>query len=235
MQATLNALPDMDYMATVTFKTQALQTFYQSFQTDSAYTQWTNENQHWLEPYAAFCCRRDGSGDAGFYYFVQYHLHLQLSEAVAYAHSKGVAIKGDLPVGMYLRSADVSAMPALFDTRVQAGAPPDEFAAKGQNWGFPAYNWPEMEATGYAWWKQRLRHMAQYFSAFRIDHVLGFFRLWQIPRARERAYSVIFIPRNLLRNRNYLTGAFPSPANASVSRISQTQCCTASSATTPSE
>jgi 4-alpha-glucanotransferase len=194
MQATLNALPDMDYMATVTFKTQALQTFYQSFQADSAYTQWADENQYWLEPYAAFCCRRDGSGDAGFYYFVQYHLYLQLSEAVAYAHSKGVAIKGDLPVGMYLRSADVSAMPALFDTSVQAGAPPDEFAAKGQNWGFPAYNWPEMEATGYAWWKQRLRHMAQYFSAFRIDHVLGFFRLWQIPRHAKEGILGYFHP-----------------------------------------
>ncbi|RPD42221.1 4-alpha-glucanotransferase [Chitinophaga barathri] len=209
MQSTLNALPDMDYETTIRFKTQALKTFYQSFKADETYGGWVNANRYWLEPYAVFCNARDNNNERGFYYFVQYHLHLQLSEAVAYAHSKGIAIKGDLPVGMYLHSADVSFMPELFDTTVQAGAPPDEFAEKGQNWGFPAYNWPIMEATGYSWWKQRLQHMAQYFSAFRIDHVLGFFRLWQIPRREKEGILGYFHPAKPLTEQEIFDWGIP--------------------------
>lgn len=194
MQQRLNALPDMDYEATILFKIKALQTFYQNFRGDAGFEEWVKQNRYWLEPYTAFCCRRDGSSDAVFYQYVQYNLHRQLSEAVAYAHRRGVAVKGDLPVGMALHSADVSFMPELFDATVQAGAPPDEFAQRGQNWGFPAYNWPIMEVTGYSWWQQRLQHMAQYFSAFRIDHVLGFFRLWQIPRQNKEGILGYFHP-----------------------------------------
>jgi 4-alpha-glucanotransferase len=113
---------------------------------------------------------------------VQYQLHCQLQDAVAYAHHKGVVIKGDLPIGVFLQSVEVKEAPALFNVQVQAGAPPDDFSEKGQNWGFPVYNWEQMAATGYSWWKERLAHMALYFSAFRIDHILGFFRIWQIPR-----------------------------------------------------
>jgi 4-alpha-glucanotransferase len=112
---------------------------------------------------------------------VQWHLHLQLKAAVDYAHSQGLALKGDLPIGIYRDSADAWVAPELYNMNVQAGAPPDPFAEKGQNWGFPTYEWSRMKADGFAWWKQRFEQMSLYFDAFRIDHILGFFRIWSIP------------------------------------------------------
>jgi len=61
------------------------------------------------------------------------------------------------------------------------GAPPDAFSATGQNWGFPTYNWEQMAVDGYTWWSKRFRQMSRYFDSFRIDHVLGWFRIWEIP------------------------------------------------------
>ncbi len=193
-QTRLNTASLLDYEAVMQYKTRCLRLLYAQHSPDEAFHTWVSHNEYWLQPYAAFCCGRDNESDGGFYYFVQYHLHLQLSEAVAYARSKGVAVKGDLPIGVSLQSADVAAFPALFHTGLQAGAPPDEFAEKGQNWGFPTYNWSAMEVEGYAWWKQRLQHMSQYFSAYRIDHILGFFRIWQIPRHAKDGILGYFEP-----------------------------------------
>ncbi|BAV08045.1 4-alpha-glucanotransferase [Filimonas lacunae] len=117
----------------------------------------------------------------GLHYFIQYHLHLQLKKATQYAHDNGVIIKGDIPIGIYRYSVDAWQQPSLYNMNVQAGAPPDDFAIKGQNWGFPTYNWQLMQLDGFAWWKQRLHQMSYYFDAFRIDHILGFFRIWTIP------------------------------------------------------
>lgn len=181
-QAKLNQLPALDYEQVIRIKMEVLKELFAVFTPDSAYHTWVQTHQHWLEPYARFSCERDKDIETAFYFFVQYQLHCQLLDAVNYAHSKGVAIKGDLPIGVFLESVEVKEAPELFNVTVQAGAPPDDFAEKGQNWGFPVYNWAQMAATGYAWWKERLAHMALYFSAFRIDHILGFFRIWQIPR-----------------------------------------------------
>ena len=112
---------------------------------------------------------------------MQYHLHRQLSLARDYAHSRGVFLKGDLPIGISPTSTDAWASPELFHLDSQAGAPPDAFAVKGQNWGLPTYNWERMAQDGFAWWKARMKNMEQYFDAFRIDHILGFFRIWEIP------------------------------------------------------
>src|SRR5262249_44675114 len=98
-----------------------------------------------------------------------------------YAHANGVILKGDLAIGVYRYGADAWQSPQLYHMDVQAGAPPDAFAEKGQNWSFPTYNWPLMKQTGFAWWKQRFAQLGCYFDAFRIDHVLGFFRIWSIP------------------------------------------------------
>ena len=162
----------------------------------------------WLIPYAVFCVLRDIYGtpefgaweqlstfqpkkveafalehqkEVGFYCYVQFLLDAQLKEAVDYAHLHGVALKGDLPIGVSRSSADAWQFPNLFHMDSQAGAPPDAFSEDGQNWGFPTYNWEEMEKDGFAWWKARMGKMAQYFDAFRIDHILGFFRIWEIP------------------------------------------------------
>ncbi len=167
-------------------------------------------NKHWLVPYAAFCYYRDLNNTADFnnwssnniydateaealfdhastadavliHCFAQYHLHLQLQDAAAYAHESGVIIKGDIAIGIYRYGADAWQHPELFHMELQAGAPPDDFAIKGQNWGFPTYNWQKMEAGDFAWWRQRFEQMSYYFDAFRIDHILGFFRIWSIP------------------------------------------------------
>ena len=169
------------------------------------------DNEYWLVPYAAYCVLRDQFGtfdyrkwkdfarydalkmvefsspdqvhfdDIAVNYFIQYHLHIQLSEAAAYAHEHGVVLKGDIPIGVNRNSVDTWVSPELFHMDMQAGAPPDMFSVKGQNWELPTYNWEAMKRTGYDWWKKRFGQMSNYFDTFRIDHILGFFRIWQIP------------------------------------------------------
>ncbi|KAJ6921479.1 hypothetical protein NC652_015401 [Populus alba x Populus x berolinensis] len=170
-----------------------------------------SENEEWLKPYAAFCFLRDFfetsdhsqwgrfscftekkleklvSKDSlhhdiiRFHYYIQFHLHLQLSEAAEYARNKGVILKGDLPIGVDRNSVDTWVYPNLFRMNTSTGAPPDYFDKNGQNWGFPTYNWEEMSKDNYAWWRARLTQMAKYFTAYRIDHILGFFRIWELP------------------------------------------------------
>ena len=119
--------------------------------------------------------------DVAFHYYLQYHLDKQLREASDYARSKGLILKGDLPIGIYRHSVDAWVAPHLYNMDGQAGAPPDPFSDNGQNWGFPTYNWTEMAKDGYLWWRQRMGQLSRYFDAYRIDHILGFFRIWQIP------------------------------------------------------
>jgi len=114
--------------------------------------------------------------------FIQWHTHMQMTEAAAHARALGVVLKGDLPIGVMRNSVDTWVSPHLFNLQYQTGAPPDAFSANGQNWGFPTYNWDAMARDGnYAWWKRRLGKLSSYFDAFRIDHILGFFRIWEIP------------------------------------------------------
>ncbi|XP_057250679.1 4-alpha-glucanotransferase DPE2 [Beta vulgaris subsp. vulgaris] len=115
-----------------------------------------------------------------FHYYIQYHLHVQLSEAAEYARKKGVVLKGDLPIGVDRNSVDTWVYPNLFRMNTSTGAPPDYFDKNGQNWGFPTYNWEEMSKDNYGWWRGRLTQMAKYFTAYRIDHILGFFRIWEL-------------------------------------------------------
>jgi 4-alpha-glucanotransferase len=130
----------------------------------------------------------------GYYCFLQYHLNEQLKDATRYAHSKGIIVKGDIAIGVYRHGADVWQHPELFHLEYQAGAPPDDFAVSGQNWGFPTYNWQRMKETSFAWWKQRFSQMSEYFDAFRIDHILGFFRIWSIPYHAVEGIMGHFVP-----------------------------------------
>ena len=139
---------------------------------------WYDANKDWLEPYALISSQTSQSGSAGIY-FVQYYLHLQLKAAADYARSKGIALKGDIPIGVNFDSVETQTHPKLFNLDSQTGAPPDAFSPNGQNWGFPTYNWNEKSII--PWWHRRLKWMSQYFDAFRIDHVLGFFRIWEVP------------------------------------------------------
>lgn len=169
------------------------------------------KNCGWLLPYAAFCTLRDEYATPDFnkwgeyseylpnlaekmyslarfhdrmqlHIFTQYHLHAQLSEAVSYAARKGIAIMGDIPIGVNPHGVDTWCNPECFNMGFSAGAPPDYFSKDGQNWGFPTYDWDRMASDGYSWWKMRLKKMSEYFSMYRIDHILGFFRIWEIPR-----------------------------------------------------
>ena len=180
----LNALPEIDYPAVFKAKTAYMRkAFAASGEADmktAAYRKFLKANDFWLKEYASFCAERD-SDSPDFHCWIQFHLEKQLKEEVAYAHSKGVSLKGDLPIGVSADSADARFHPQLFNLDSRAGAPPDFFSKDGQNWGFPTYNWEHMAADGYAWWKARLRKMAEFFDAFRIDHILGFFRIWEIP------------------------------------------------------
>ena len=165
----------------------------------------------WLVPYAQYSYLRDKNGTAdfnqwpdhqvwdeaerkvladpktaayknvAFFYFVQFVLDRQMQEAHEHAKAKGVILKGDIPIGVNRNGCDVWMEPKYFNLNGQAGAPPDDFSANGQNWGFPTYNWFEMLKDGCQWWNRRFKNMARYFDAYRIDHVLGFFRIWEIP------------------------------------------------------
>ena len=116
-----------------------------------------------------------------FYTYVQYLLHEQMTRVHAEARKVGVVLKGDIPIGISRDSVPAWVDGRLFHFDGQAGAPPDDFAVHGQNWGFPTYNWDEMAKDHYQWWRNRLQHMQHYFDAYRIDHVLGFFRIWEVP------------------------------------------------------
>ena len=157
------------------------------------FQQFAKENEDWLPDYAHFCAERDGNGTE-IHLFLQYHCDKQLREAVKALHDKGLLLKGDIPIGVNPAGVDVKSHPDLFNLDVQVGAPPDDFAAEGQNWGFPSYNWEAMAKDDYAWWQRRLQVMARYFDAYRIDHILGFFRIWEIPKTAKSGLLGHFSP-----------------------------------------
>ncbi len=185
------------------------------------YKAFLTKNESWLLPYAAFCTLRDRFGtpvfanwgeyatyspevlakvvaentdEINYNCFLQYHLDKQMRQAHEYAASKGIALKGDIPIGISRDSVDAWVYPQLFYMDCQAGAPPDDFSVMGQNWGFPTYNWEVMNRDGFAWWKAHFRKMSEYFDAYRIDHVLGFFRIWQIPMDAVHGLLGVFNP-----------------------------------------
>ena len=196
-QKELNDLPDVDYPRVFKSKMSLIRKAFEengaADMSGASYREFQKRNACWLSEYSEFCARRDGL-EPEYYEWIQYHLDKQLSREVAYAHSKGVYLKGDLPIGVSGDGVDAYYHPELFNLDSSAGAPPDFFSKDGQNWGFPTYNWEAMEKDDYAWWKSRLRKMAEYFDAFRIDHILGFFRIWEIPQEFECGLDGHFNP-----------------------------------------
>ena len=215
LQPIYNAEERMDFLNVVNFKLRYIEAAYKhnkdKFLASEDFKQFYKDNEHWLKPYAVYCCVRDARGTCDYrqwkefatysekkadelthtshpwfdniakWWYCQYQLHLQLREAVEYAHAHGIVVKGDIPIGVNRNSVDTWVAPELFNMDMAAGAPPDMFAIKGQNWELPTYNWDAIERTDFDWWKKRFEQMARYFDTFRIDHILGFFRIWQIP------------------------------------------------------
>ena len=196
-QAELNALEELDYPRVFQAKMKYIR---KAFKTRGArdmdtpgFKKFVLENEYWLEEYSQFCAKRD-SLEPEYYRWMQWHLDKQFAAEVKYARSRGVSLKGDLPIGVSSDSAEAYWHPELFNLDSTAGAPPDYFSKDGQNWGFPTYNWEEMAKDDFAWWKARLRKMSQYFDAFRIDHILGFFRIWEIPAGIRSGLAGHFNP-----------------------------------------
>ena len=181
-----NAKTIADYQVVYDEKMKYFKALYKTDKTalfaTSEYKAFFQKNKSWLEPYAAFMSKRDKE-PKDFYCYLQFHADKQLSDAVSYAHSIGVAMKGDIPIGINPDSVDAYENPELFNLNASAGAPPDDFDARGQNWGFPTYNWNVMAQDNYAWWQRRFSKMADYFDAYRIDHILGMFRIWQMRKS----------------------------------------------------
>ncbi|WP_265427637.1 4-alpha-glucanotransferase [Chryseobacterium sp. YIM B08800] len=191
---------------------------------DRSFKKFIKDNEEWLLPYSAFCVLRDKYKTPNFnewkthkkyiagkispffsaknkdydasmlHAWVQFQLHKQLKDAVDYVHSLGISLKGDLPIGIYRHSVEAWAEPDLFGMDFQAGAPPDQFTEIGQNWEFPTYNWEAMKADDYRWWKNRFKALEQYFDAMRIDHILGFFRIWRMPISATQGILGYFYP-----------------------------------------
>ncbi len=143
--------------------------------------------------------------------WTQYLLEGQLAEAARTLQQMGVSLKGDIPILMSEESVDVWASRRYFDLSSRAGAPPDMYSTEGQNWSFPVYDWERLGKDGYGWWKGRLAQAAKFFHAFRIDHVLGFFRIWAIPKGETsgllgRFSPAVPIPRLELTQRGFDTG-----------------------------
>ena len=183
-----------------------------------------SKNSSWIHDYAVFSCLRDryktpdftkweeyrkmsddqvaafvspesdDYDDIAVHYYIQFHLDKQLKEASQYAREQSVILKGDIPIGIYRHSIDAWRRPHLFHLDKQAGAPPDMFSTTGQNWGFPTYNWEQMKEDDYTWWRDRLSKMTAYFDAIRIDHILGFFRIWQMNKEDIQGLLGTFYP-----------------------------------------
>lgn len=188
------------------------------------FKQFFEGNKEWLKPYAVFSYLRDlyktpdfrqwpkyntfkqeeidklcspegpDYNGIGIYFYIQYNLHCQLLAATTYARENGVVLKGDIPIGISRNSVEAWTEPYYFNLNGQAGAPPDDFSVNGQNWGFPTYNWDVMEKDGYKWWMKRFQKMSEYFDAYRIDHILGFFRIWEIPMNAVHGLLGQFVP-----------------------------------------
>lgn len=209
----LNIKSTLDYEDVFESKLRFLRQIYE-IERDNTFAQpefysFAKSNKNWLKPYAEFSVLRDKNNTANFrewkdlsvtkeetdfYVFIQYHLHLQMIAAKNHAHENGIIIKGDIPIGVAPHSVEVWKNPQLFHTDESAGAPPDGFCKDGQNWGFPTYNWGEMARDHYSWWRGRLIQMSKYFDAYRIDHILGFFRIWEVPIVYGSALMGHFSP-----------------------------------------
>ena len=168
---------------------------YMAIKRDNGMVDW----QQWPEalrlrdPAALAAFKEEHAEEVGFWAFVQYEFDRQWRALHAYAKSKGVSIMGDIPIYVAADSADAWAGRELFETdadgkpRRVAGCPPDYFAADGQLWGNPLYDWDYHRRTGYAWWIRRIRHALFIYDILRIDHFRGFDTYWAIPAGESTA------------------------------------------------
>jgi 4-alpha-glucanotransferase len=187
-----------------------------------ALAKWVEENP-WVIPYAVFRTLKESNGEKSwkewsehgqisestiaklwddpalkeqhdFWAWLQKALDRQFSRAARAVRDMGILLEGDLPILMNEDSCDVWLHGGIFHAALSAGAPPDMYSPEGQNWGFPIYNWEEQAKNKYAWWKERLKAAEKFYDAYRIDHVLGFFRIWASSRKDNSSALGRYIP-----------------------------------------
>ena len=129
-----------------------------------------------------------------FFVWCQLRASEQFKEGAESLRAKKIILKGDIPILMNEDSVDCWTYPEFFRQELRAGSPPDGGNPMGQNWGFPTYDWDRLEADEFTWWKDRIKTSAQYYDAFRIDHILGFFRIWASKENETTAYLGHTIP-----------------------------------------
>lgn len=190
------------------FLIQYVKTFQERWEKDPELCLYRKENP-WLAGYAAFMALKEKYGwsswedwpqdvrdpETGtlekvrqsepffylYYEVLQYLCHQQMRQVQEHAKHSGVFLIGDLPILISKDSADVWLHRELFCLDQVAGAPPDMYAEEGQKWGFPLYQWEALQAQEYRWWKERVQAASQYYDLYRLDHVVGFYRIWAIP------------------------------------------------------
>lgn len=133
--------------------------------------------------------------EINYHIFVQYLCFKQFESVKKVAQENHVFLMGDIPILINRDSADVWIERPLFNLDFVAGAPPDMYSKEGQKWGFPIYNWSEMEKENYEWWKLRLKVASRLYDIYRIDHIVGFFRIFAIPN-HLKAINGHYIPQN---------------------------------------
>lgn len=185
---------------------------FQKISVSDHYQSFCNEQAHWLKPYALFKSLKEkelwksweewpnnikspsestyqelleeNKSSCHFHEFLQYLCYQQFEKIKKIASENGVLIKGDIPILISRDSADVWRYRRYFFLHLLAGAPPDMYSKEGQCWGFPLYDWEELEKNNYEWWRQRLGIAVHLYHLYRIDHVVGFFRMWSIPHGK---------------------------------------------------
>lgn len=231
--ARLNTAERLDYTTAVMLKERFMRELFRHegrrILHSDAFKRFSAESRGWLDPYAQWkaqntkpllsrttsegCAAPHGEGQEGLGYisFQQFLLHRQLLAVHEHARSRCVMLKGDFPMGVSTNSVTMWKTPELFHKDTQTGAPPDDFSPTGQNWAFPTYDWETMAQNGYLWWRRRLMHASQYFDAYRLDHALGFFRIWEIPGNQRYGVMGHFRPTHPLSGPEITAAGFHLP------------------------
>jgi len=205
--------PRIPYVEVVRYKRKALREIFDKQKPEilknEQFKNWTEQNE-WLLPYAQFCSLKAMNDEAPwkewqkkdkiktsdilFQKWMQWVAEEQFLRAVAEINKLGVRLKGDIPILINEDSADVWHYPQFFSLDNRAGAPPDMFCYSGQNWAFPTYRWDNLEKENFSWWRARVKHAEKFYHAYRIDHVLGFFRIWVVPEQEYTGILGHFVP-----------------------------------------
>ena len=205
--------PRIPYINVVRYKRKALRIVFDKKKKDilmsEQFKKWIEQNS-WVHPYAIFCALKAENKEASwkewakkekpkesdvlFQKWMQWIAEEQFLAAVNELNKLGIRLKGDIPILINEDSADVWHYPQFFSLENRAGAPPDMFCYSGQNWAFPTYRWDILEKEDFAWWRARIQQAAKFYHAYRIDHVLGFFRIWVVPQQEYTGILGNFVP-----------------------------------------